>query len=213
MSTTDERHAPGHHDRPPVRIAVTVNDDQVILSEHRLSGAQIKAKAVDQGADLQVGFQLSVKRGHRFHVVDDEGPAIAGPNPGRHQLRRCPSGQQPVERPPADNHANLRLATRLHRQDRPSGDHLRRERPRLGDRGVRAGLPRRDHRRRPGGGRRRGGPSLATLFRLDSSALACDNERSGQNWNRVTRADRFYPTTDSAGARRATSKGSVGRRH
>ncbi|UOZ03493.1 multiubiquitin domain-containing protein [Amycolatopsis sp. WQ 127309] len=72
MSTTSERHAPGHHDQPPVRISVTVNDDRVVLSEHRLSGAQIKAVAVEQGADLQVGFQLSVKRGHRFHVVDDD---------------------------------------------------------------------------------------------------------------------------------------------
>jgi len=72
MSTTSERQAPGQHDRPPVRIAVTVNDDQVILTEHRLNGAQIKAAAVEQGADLQISFQLSVERGHRYHVVDDD---------------------------------------------------------------------------------------------------------------------------------------------
>ncbi|WP_410630977.1 multiubiquitin domain-containing protein [Amycolatopsis sp. cmx-4-83] len=72
MSTTSERQAPGHHGKPPVRIAVTVNDDPVILSEHRLSGAQIKSAAVEQGADLQIDFQLSVERGHHFDVVGDD---------------------------------------------------------------------------------------------------------------------------------------------
>jgi hypothetical protein len=71
MSATTE-HASDRHDRPPVRISVTVNDDRVILTEHRLNGAQIKTAAVEQGADLQIAFQLSVKRGDHFHVVDDD---------------------------------------------------------------------------------------------------------------------------------------------
>ncbi|WP_410611104.1 multiubiquitin domain-containing protein [Amycolatopsis sp. lyj-109] len=71
MSATTER-ASDQHDRPPVRISVIVNDDRVILTEHRLNGAQIKTAAVEQGADLRIGFQLSVKRGDHFHVVDDD---------------------------------------------------------------------------------------------------------------------------------------------
>lgn len=72
MSTTSERDAADQHERPPTRIAVTVNDHPIILPARRMTGAQIKAAAVEQGADLQVGFQLSVERGHHYDVVGDD---------------------------------------------------------------------------------------------------------------------------------------------
>jgi hypothetical protein len=72
MSTTSERDTPDLHDRPPTRIAVTVNTDPVILSARQMTGAEIKAAAVEQGADLHLGFQLSVKRGHHYDVVGDD---------------------------------------------------------------------------------------------------------------------------------------------
>jgi hypothetical protein len=71
MSTTSERDVPDQHGRPPTRVAVTVNGDPVILPERRMTGAEIKAAAVEQGADLQLDFQLSVKRGDHYAVVDD----------------------------------------------------------------------------------------------------------------------------------------------
>ncbi|MER6667411.1 multiubiquitin domain-containing protein [Amycolatopsis japonica] len=70
MSTTTEAAADGHG-RPPTQIAVTVNNDPVTLPAHRMTGAEIKAAAVEQGADLQTDFQLSVKKGKHYDVVGD----------------------------------------------------------------------------------------------------------------------------------------------
>lgn len=72
MSTTSERDVTDQDGRPPARIAVTVNNDPVILPARRMTGAEIKAAAIEQGADLQLGFQLSVKRGHHYDVVGDD---------------------------------------------------------------------------------------------------------------------------------------------
>lgn len=72
MSMTNDLAAAEQHGRPPVRIAVTVNTDRVVLPARRITGAEIKAEAVEQGADLQLGFQLSVKRGHHYDIVGDD---------------------------------------------------------------------------------------------------------------------------------------------
>ncbi|OXM45451.1 multiubiquitin domain-containing protein [Amycolatopsis alba] len=73
MSTTTEPEpAADRHGRPPARIAVTVNNDPVELPAHRMTGAEIKAAAVEQGADLQTDFQLSVKKGKHYDVVGDD---------------------------------------------------------------------------------------------------------------------------------------------
>ena len=58
-------------DRHPVRVEVTVNMQQVILTAHRLTGLQIKQEAIAHGVAIQADFQLSVKDGHRFRVVGD----------------------------------------------------------------------------------------------------------------------------------------------
>jgi hypothetical protein len=70
MSTTSEQDVADEHGRP-TRIAVIVNDDRVILSEHRLTGLEIKKAAIEQGTALQLGFQLSVKRGDHYKVIAD----------------------------------------------------------------------------------------------------------------------------------------------
>ncbi|WP_163508182.1 multiubiquitin domain-containing protein [Fodinicola acaciae] len=72
MPITSERDATDQHGRPPTRITVTVNGDPVILTDRRMTGTQIKAAAVEQGADLQQDFQLSVKRGHHYDVVGND---------------------------------------------------------------------------------------------------------------------------------------------
>lgn len=52
-------------------IHVTVNTQPVTLNERRMTGLQIKKAAIAQGVALDVGFQLSVKQGHRFKVLGD----------------------------------------------------------------------------------------------------------------------------------------------
>lgn len=72
MTTTNELDAADQPGRPPIRIAVEVNNHRVILPARKMTGAQIKAASIEQGADLQPDFQLSVKRGHHYDVVGDD---------------------------------------------------------------------------------------------------------------------------------------------
>ena len=53
-------------------IHVTLNNHRVVLTLDRLTGLEIKQEAAAQGAELEVGFHLSVKLGDRFHTVTDE---------------------------------------------------------------------------------------------------------------------------------------------
>ncbi|MDX8054962.1 multiubiquitin domain-containing protein [Lentzea sp. BCCO 10_0798] len=71
MPITTEHTDREAHERP-VRFQVTVNKHAVTLTEHRMTGLEIKQAAKDQGAAVEVDFQLSVKRGHRYEVVGDD---------------------------------------------------------------------------------------------------------------------------------------------
>ena len=73
MTSTTE-HAAQDVERHPVRIGVTVNNRPVVLTERRMTGLEIKHAAIAQGVAIEVGFQLSVKHGHRFEVVGDTDP-------------------------------------------------------------------------------------------------------------------------------------------
>lgn len=55
----------------PRGIHVTVNNHPVTLTEHTLTGLQIKQAAIAQGTALELGFQLSVKQGKRYKVIGD----------------------------------------------------------------------------------------------------------------------------------------------
>ncbi|WP_129789672.1 multiubiquitin domain-containing protein [Promicromonospora panici] len=65
----EEGRGPGQ--RP---IEVNINGKTVILSDHRMTGLEIKEAAVAQGVIPDVGFQLSEERpnGELVHVRDDE---------------------------------------------------------------------------------------------------------------------------------------------
>ncbi|WP_086667136.1 multiubiquitin domain-containing protein [Lentzea kentuckyensis] len=71
MSIATEHTDRGTHEHP-VRIQVTVNRHAVTLTEHRMTGLEIKQAAKNQGAAVEVDFQLSVKRGNRYEVVGDD---------------------------------------------------------------------------------------------------------------------------------------------
>ena len=73
MSTvTDQADQNGHGH--PVELHVSVNNHPVTLTERRMTGLEIKQAAKDQGAAVEVDFQLSVKHGNRYQVVGDNDP-------------------------------------------------------------------------------------------------------------------------------------------
>lgn len=59
--------------RPPRAFTITVNDDtRVTLTEHDLTGAEIKAAAIEAGAPIQPDFVLSkVLPNGRQRIVPD----------------------------------------------------------------------------------------------------------------------------------------------
>jgi hypothetical protein len=61
-------------DLRPLRLNVTVNNHPVVLTERRMTGLEIKQAAIAQGAAIEVGFQLSVKKGNHYEVVGDDDP-------------------------------------------------------------------------------------------------------------------------------------------
>jgi hypothetical protein len=67
-STTESAgHGPGR----PRAIRVTVNRHPVNLPDREVTGLEVKQAAIEQGVQIQVDFQLSVKRGDRYEVVGD----------------------------------------------------------------------------------------------------------------------------------------------
>lgn len=51
---------------------VTVNRKPVPLTEHRVSGLQVKEAAIAAGVDIELDFQLSIRRPNgKLEVVDD----------------------------------------------------------------------------------------------------------------------------------------------
>ena len=72
-STTAVGHDHGHEHH---HFTVTVNKHRVELTEKKMTGSQIKAAAIAQGAELEQHFQLSLRRqhdhGHRSDVIGDD---------------------------------------------------------------------------------------------------------------------------------------------
>lgn len=64
-SPTDPEH------RPPRTIPVTINNQTVQLPERKMTGLEIKQAAAAQSLPVDIGFQLSVKHGHRYQIVGD----------------------------------------------------------------------------------------------------------------------------------------------
>ena len=61
--------------RPPRTFMITVNEDtRVTLTEHNLTGAEIKAAAIEAGAPIQPDFVLSMvlPNGKQRIVPDDK---------------------------------------------------------------------------------------------------------------------------------------------
>jgi hypothetical protein len=46
-------------DRPGEKIAITVNDDPVAVTDKHQTGASIKAAAIEQGVPIEADFDLS----------------------------------------------------------------------------------------------------------------------------------------------------------
>jgi hypothetical protein len=56
----------------PVSIPVEVNNQRVVLHQHRETGLQIKEAAIEQAVPIQLGFQLILKRpGEPSRVIGD----------------------------------------------------------------------------------------------------------------------------------------------
>jgi hypothetical protein len=75
----------------PVMVLVTVNGQPVKLPDREVIGLEIKQAAIAQDAQLDLGFQLSVKQGNRYKVVGDTDPI------------RVHRGQEFLLVPPDDN--------------------------------------------------------------------------------------------------------------
>lgn len=56
---------------PPRGVLVLVNRHEVLLPERKMTGLEIKQEAIEQGAELEIGFQLSVKNGSHYDVIGD----------------------------------------------------------------------------------------------------------------------------------------------
>jgi hypothetical protein len=52
-------------------VLVTANEHDVLLPEREMTGLEIKQAAIAQGAELELGFQLSVKKGSHYDIVAD----------------------------------------------------------------------------------------------------------------------------------------------
>jgi len=52
-------------------VTVTVNGQPVTLPDREVTGLEVKQAAIAQGLPIGPEFQLSVKRGNRYQVVDD----------------------------------------------------------------------------------------------------------------------------------------------
>jgi len=74
MSTdsTDVVEAAAAH--APRSITVTVNSQPVTLPDREVTGLEVKQAAIAQGVAIGLDFQLSVKHGNRYQVVDDTDP-------------------------------------------------------------------------------------------------------------------------------------------
>jgi hypothetical protein len=55
----------------PRTIRVTLNQQSVDLPGREITGLEVKEAAVEQGVDIKLDFQLSVKHGDRYEVVGD----------------------------------------------------------------------------------------------------------------------------------------------
>jgi hypothetical protein len=53
-------------------ITVLVNGQPVALPDRGVTGLEVKQAAIEQGLPIGLEFQLSVKRGNRYHVIDDD---------------------------------------------------------------------------------------------------------------------------------------------
>lgn len=72
MSATPEQAGPvDQQRRPPHTLPVIINNETVHLPEREMTGLEIKQAAAEQGLPIDAGFQLSVKRGHRYEVIGD----------------------------------------------------------------------------------------------------------------------------------------------
>jgi ribosomal protein S9 len=71
VSTEAEVGAAGHR---PHTVQVTVNGQPVELPGREMTGLEVKQAAIAQGVDIELDFQLSVKRGGHYDVVGDSDP-------------------------------------------------------------------------------------------------------------------------------------------
>ncbi len=63
MTTTQE--APPHAEAKRHTVIVFVNKKPVVFHEKEADGSQVKAKAIEQGVDIQQDFNLFIVKEHR----------------------------------------------------------------------------------------------------------------------------------------------------
>jgi Multiubiquitin len=52
---------------------ITVNRKPVAMSDHRVTGLQVKQAAIVAGVDIELDFQLSIRRSNgKLEVIDDD---------------------------------------------------------------------------------------------------------------------------------------------
>jgi hypothetical protein len=69
--TTSTMEGAGQTAGRPRSIRITVNRQKVDLPDREVTGLEVKEAAVEQGVDIKLDFQLSVKHGDRYEVVGD----------------------------------------------------------------------------------------------------------------------------------------------
>lgn len=59
----------------PPSFSITVNTKPVPMNDHRVTGLQVKEAAIAAGVEIEIDFQLSVRRPNgKFEVVADTEP-------------------------------------------------------------------------------------------------------------------------------------------
>lgn len=68
------------HNQTPRLVNVIFNTKSIRLPQGELTGAEIKAHAIEEGIDIQPDFVLAVRRGNRFESVGDGDEVKVHPN-------------------------------------------------------------------------------------------------------------------------------------
>lgn len=78
---------PENHRDHDAHIEIRVNEHEVIVHEHRMTGLEIKQAAIAQNVPIQLDFVLSMDRPHeRPKIIGDDEPVTVNKNSKFHAV-------------------------------------------------------------------------------------------------------------------------------